>query len=63
MFIDGQGVDSDEFYEIRSPATEELVCTMAKGTVEHADRAVGRLARRSRPASGRGSPRRSAAGS
>ena len=40
MFIDGQGVDSDEFYEIRSPATEELVCTMAKGTVEHADRAV-----------------------
>jgi acyl-CoA reductase-like NAD-dependent aldehyde dehydrogenase len=40
MFIDGEGVDSTEFYEIRSPATEELVCTMAKGTVEHADRAV-----------------------
>ena len=40
MFIDGKGVDSDSFYEIRSPATEELVCTMAKGTVEHADRAV-----------------------
>ena len=40
MFIDGQGVDSDEFYEIRHPATEEIVCTMAKGSVEHADRAV-----------------------
>jgi acyl-CoA reductase-like NAD-dependent aldehyde dehydrogenase len=40
MFIDGKGVDSQEFYEIRSPATEELVCTVAKGTVEHADLAV-----------------------
>jgi acyl-CoA reductase-like NAD-dependent aldehyde dehydrogenase len=40
MFIDGKGVDSEEFYEIRSPATEELVCTAAKGSVEHADLAV-----------------------
>jgi aldehyde dehydrogenase (NAD+) len=40
MFIDGQGVDSDEFYEIHHPATEEIVCTMAKGKVEHADQAV-----------------------
>jgi acyl-CoA reductase-like NAD-dependent aldehyde dehydrogenase len=40
MFIDGKGVDADSFYEIRSPATEELVCTMAKGSVEHADLAV-----------------------
>jgi acyl-CoA reductase-like NAD-dependent aldehyde dehydrogenase len=40
MFIDGQGVDADSFYEIRSPATEELVCTVAKGTVEHVDQAV-----------------------
>jgi acyl-CoA reductase-like NAD-dependent aldehyde dehydrogenase len=40
MFIDGKGVDSTESYEIRSPATEELVCTVAKGTVEHADQAV-----------------------
>ena len=40
MFIDGKGVDSEEFYEIRNPANEELVCTMAKGSVEHADLAV-----------------------
>jgi acyl-CoA reductase-like NAD-dependent aldehyde dehydrogenase len=40
MFIDGNGVDSESFYEIRSPATEELVCTVAKGSVEHADLAV-----------------------
>ena len=40
MFIDGKDVDSAEFYEIRSPATEELVCTMAKGGVDHADLAV-----------------------
>ena len=40
MFIDGRDVDSDAVYEIRSPATEELVCTMAKGSVEHADLAV-----------------------
>jgi acyl-CoA reductase-like NAD-dependent aldehyde dehydrogenase len=40
MFIDGKGVDSEEFYEIRNPANEELVCTMAKGSVEHADQAV-----------------------
>src|SRR3982074_1903871 len=46
MFIDGKGVDGEEFYEIRSPANEELVCTVAKGTVEHADLAV-EAARRS----------------
>jgi acyl-CoA reductase-like NAD-dependent aldehyde dehydrogenase len=40
MFIDGKAVDSEEFYEIRSPANEELVCTVAKGSVEHADLAV-----------------------
>jgi len=40
MFIDGRGVDSDTSYEIRHPATEETVCTVAKGTVEHADQAV-----------------------
>jgi aldehyde dehydrogenase (NAD+) len=40
MFIDGRDVDSEESYEIRSPATEELICTMAKGSVDHADRAV-----------------------
>jgi aldehyde dehydrogenase (NAD+) len=40
MFIDGKDVDAESFYEIRSPATDEIVCTMAKGTVEHADHAV-----------------------
>ncbi|WP_354700614.1 Betaine aldehyde dehydrogenase [Paraconexibacter sp. AEG42_29] len=40
MFIDGKDVDAAEVYEIRSPATEELVATMAKGSVEHADAAV-----------------------
>jgi acyl-CoA reductase-like NAD-dependent aldehyde dehydrogenase len=40
MLIDGEWVDSDDAYEIHSPATEELVATVAKGTIEHADRAV-----------------------
>jgi aldehyde dehydrogenase (NAD+) len=40
MFIDGRDVDADGFYEIRHPATDELVCTMAKGTITHADQAV-----------------------
>ena len=40
MLIDGEWVDSDEAYEIRNPATEEIAATVAKGTVEHADRAV-----------------------
>jgi acyl-CoA reductase-like NAD-dependent aldehyde dehydrogenase len=46
MLIGGEHVDADESYEIIHPATEELVCTAAKGTVEHADRAV-EAARRS----------------
>jgi len=40
MYIDGQWVDADETFEIRSPATEELVATVARGGLEHADRAV-----------------------
>ncbi|MBJ7337569.1 aldehyde dehydrogenase family protein [Mycolicibacterium sp.] len=40
MFIDGKSIDTDDVYEIRSPATEELVATVAKGTVEHVDAAV-----------------------
>jgi acyl-CoA reductase-like NAD-dependent aldehyde dehydrogenase len=40
MLIDGEWVDSDAAYEIHNPATEELVATVAKGRVEHADRAV-----------------------
>jgi aldehyde dehydrogenase (NAD+) len=40
MFVDGEHVDTDAVYEIRSPATEELVCTVAKGRVREADLAV-----------------------
>jgi acyl-CoA reductase-like NAD-dependent aldehyde dehydrogenase len=40
MYIDGQWVDSAERYEIRSPATEQVIATIAKGSIEHADLAV-----------------------
>src|ERR1700729_3177013 len=40
MFIGGDWVDADEQFEIRSPATEELVATVARGGREHADRAI-----------------------
>ena len=40
LFIDGEHVDTAAVYEIRSPATEELVCTVAKGSVAEADLAV-----------------------
>ncbi|MBS1694068.1 MAG: aldehyde dehydrogenase family protein [Actinobacteria bacterium] len=40
MYIDGKWIDSGDAYEIRSPADEELVATVAKGTVEHVDAAV-----------------------
>ena len=40
MLIDGEWVDTGDRIEIRSPATEELVATVAKGGAEHADRAV-----------------------
>jgi acyl-CoA reductase-like NAD-dependent aldehyde dehydrogenase len=40
MLIGGEQVDSDEFYELRSPATGEVFATVAKGGIEHADRAV-----------------------
>jgi acyl-CoA reductase-like NAD-dependent aldehyde dehydrogenase len=40
MFIGGDWVDADERFEIRSPATEELVASVAKGSREHADRAI-----------------------
>jgi acyl-CoA reductase-like NAD-dependent aldehyde dehydrogenase len=40
MFIDGDWVDADERFEIRSPATEELVASVAKGGLEHTDRAI-----------------------
>src|SRR6202790_635674 len=40
MFIDGEWVDSLERYEIRSPATDELVATVAKADRSHVDRAV-----------------------
>ena len=40
MFIGGDWVDADERFEIRNPATEELVASVAKGGREHADRAI-----------------------
>ena len=40
MLIDGDWVEADDRFEIRSPATEELVASVAKGGREHADRAI-----------------------
>src|SRR3984893_400277 len=40
LFIDGEWVDSPERYEVRSPATGELVATGAKGGTQHIDQAV-----------------------
>jgi hypothetical protein len=36
MLIGGDWVDSGDQFEIRSPATEDLVATVAKGGREHA---------------------------
>lgn len=44
MYIDGQWVDTEDRYEIRSPATEELVATVAKGGTRHVDAAVAAAA-------------------
>ena len=44
MLIGGNWVDADERFEIRSPATEELVASVAKGGREQADRAVAAAA-------------------
>ncbi|WP_330256078.1 aldehyde dehydrogenase family protein [Nocardia sp. NBC_00565] len=40
MFIDGKWIDTADAYEIRSPATEELVATVAKGGITEVDLAV-----------------------
>jgi aldehyde dehydrogenase (NAD+) len=40
LFINGEWVDAPERYEIRSPATGELVATVAKGGTGHIDAAV-----------------------
>ncbi|HEY6495363.1 MAG TPA: aldehyde dehydrogenase family protein [Trebonia sp.] len=40
LFINGEWVDAPERYEIRSPATGELVANVAKGTTDHIDAAV-----------------------
>jgi acyl-CoA reductase-like NAD-dependent aldehyde dehydrogenase len=40
MFIGGDWVDASERFEVRSPATEDVVASVAKGGQEHADRAV-----------------------
>ena len=36
MLVDGDWVDADDRFEIRSPATEELVASVAKGGIEQA---------------------------
>ena len=41
MLIDGDWVDTEDRFEIRSPATEELVASVAKGGIGHADQAIG----------------------
>ena len=51
MLIDGDWVDTGDQFEIRSPATEELVASVAKGGREHADRAI--LAAKAAHADGR----------
>src|SRR5437667_11306329 len=40
MLIDGDWVDTADRFEIRSPATEEPVASVARGGREHADRAI-----------------------
>jgi acyl-CoA reductase-like NAD-dependent aldehyde dehydrogenase len=40
MLIDGEEVDSDQSYELRNPATGDVFATVAKGGIEHAERAV-----------------------
>jgi aldehyde dehydrogenase (NAD+) len=40
LFIGGDWVDSAEAYEIGSPATGELIATVAKGSTDDVDRAV-----------------------
>ncbi len=40
MWIDGAAVDTEERFEIVNPATEDVVATVAKGTVAHLDAAV-----------------------
>ena len=40
LFIDGEWVDTPEQYEVRSPATGELVATVAKGGIAEVDAAV-----------------------
>jgi aldehyde dehydrogenase (NAD+) len=40
MFIDGERVDADEFYEVVNPADEQIVATAARGRISHADAAV-----------------------
>src|SRR4029077_1896644 len=48
----GEWVDTEDQFEIRSPATEELVASVAKGGREHSDRAVA--AAKAAPADGPG---------
>lgn len=44
LYIDGKWIDTEDTYEVRSPATEELVATVAKGDTGHVDAAVAAAA-------------------
>ena len=56
MLIDGEDVDSDEFYEIRHPADEELVCTVARARSSTPTTPSRPPGARSSRGSGRGKP-------
>ena len=57
MLIDGDWVDTDDRFEIRSPATEELVASVAKGGLEQPTGRSPRPAPRTPTAGGAGSRR------
>ena len=59
MLIDGDWVDTEDRFEIRSPATEELVASVAKGDIEHATGPSVRPGPRTPTAGGAGRRRRS----
>ena len=40
LYVDGKWIDTDEVYEIRNPANEELVATVAKGNTRVVDAAI-----------------------
>lgn len=56
MFIGGKWIDSSGLYQIRNPATEEVIATVARGEVSDADAAVGAALAAHREGSWRSTP-------